>query len=168
MATITEIEEKYRELLDQIFFETDEEELAKLYDKLNFVKGTGKEKLSIVSKMLIEAIEITEARKRVYESAKKRYETGKNRVESLREYIKKGMIELNMKKLETDYCTISQRKYEKVVYDEGFDYGQLPEQFKKVKVTVSPMAREIKAALKEGEHIEGVGIIEEKGIMIRR
>lgn len=82
------------------------------------------------------------------------------RKESFKGYVKTCMENLGLQKIETAIGTISIAKNPKSV--EIYDESLVDEKFKKQKVTITVDKTAIKAALENGENVQGVKLIEDK------
>ena len=154
--TIYDIEQEIMDCIDQ---ETGE--IIDL-DRLNALEMERDTKISNVAcwiKDLKAEAEAIKAEKQVLE---KRQKAAENKAESLKQWL---LFALNGEKFKDARCSISYRKSEKVVFDDGFCFSSLPAQFKKV--TVEPKKTEIKDYLKTGATIEGVELAESSNIQIR-
>ena len=92
----------------------------------------------------------------------KRQKVTEHEVDRLKDYLAKM---LDGEKFKDARCSISYRKSEKVVFDDGFCFSSLPAQFKKV--TVEPKKTEIKDYLKTGAELEGAQIVTSNSIQIK-
>ena len=131
-------------------------------DRLNALEMERDTKISNVAcwiKDLKAEAEAIKAEKQVLE---KRQKAAENKAESLKQWL---LFALNGEKFKDARCSISYRKSERVVFDDGFCFSSLPAQFKKV--TVEPKKTEIKDYLKTGATIEGVELAESSNIQIR-
>lgn len=103
-----------------------------------------------------------EAIKAEKQALEKRQKAAENKAESLKQWLQ---IVLEGEKFKDARCSISYRKSERVVFDDGFCFSSLPAQFKKV--TVEPKKTEIKEWLKSGEALEGAQIVTSNSIQIK-
>lgn len=154
--TIYDIEQEIMECLDQ---ETGE--IIDL-DRLNALEMERDTKISNVACWIKDLKAEAEAIKAEKQALDKRQKAAENKAESLKQWL---LFALNGEKFKDARCSISYRKSERVVFDDGFCFSSLPAQFKKV--TIEPKKTEIKDYLKTGETIEGVELVESNNIQIR-
>lgn len=154
--TIYEIE---AEIMDCIDEETGE--IIDL-DRLNALEMERDRKVGNVACWIKDLKAEAEAIKAEKQALEKRQKAAENKAESLKQWL---LFALNGEKFKDSRCSISYRKSEKVVFDDGFCFSSLPAQFKKV--TVEPKKTEIKDYLKTGETIEGVELVENSSIQIK-
>ena len=150
--------------INQAILDTVDQETGEIIDldRLNALEMERDTKISNVAcwiKDLKAEAEAIKAEKQVLE---KRQKAAENKAESLKQWL---LFALNGEKFKDARCSISYRKSEKVVFDDGFCFSSLPAQFKKV--TVEPKKTEIKDYLKTGATIEGVELAESSNIQIR-
>ena len=150
--------------INQAILDTVDQETGEIIDldRLNALEMERDTKISNVAcwiKDLKAEAEAIKAEKQVLE---KRQKAAENKAESLKQWL---LFALNGEKFKDARCSISYRKSERVVFDDGFCFSSLPAQFKKV--TVEPKKTEIKDYLKTGATIEGVELAESSNIQIR-
>lgn len=131
-------------------------------DRLNALEMERDKKISNVACWIKDLKAEAEAIKAEKQALDKRQKAAENKAESLKQWL---LFALNGEKFKDARCSISYRKSEKVVFDDGFCFSSLPAQFKKV--TVEPKKTEIKDYLKTGATIEGVELVESSNIQIR-
>lgn len=131
-------------------------------DRLNALEMERDQKISNVACWIKDLKAEAEAIKAEKQALEKRQKAAENKAESLKQWL---LFALNGEKYKDARCSISYRKSEKVVFDDGFCFSSLPAQFKKV--TVEPKKTEIKDYLKTGATIEGVELVESSNIQIR-
>lgn len=131
-------------------------------DRLNALEMERDKKISNVACWIKDLKAEAEAIKAEKQALEKRQKAAENKAESLKQWL---LFALNGEKFKDARCSISYRKSEQVVFDDGFCFSSLPAQFKKV--TVEPKKTEIKDYLKTGETIEGVELVESSNIQIR-
>lgn len=131
-------------------------------DRLNALEMERDRKISNVACWIKDLKAEAEAIKAEKQALEKRQKAAENKAESLKQWL---LFALNGEKFKDARCSISYRKSEKVVFDDGFCFSSLPAQFKKV--TVEPKKTEIKDYLKTGATIEGVELVESSNIQIR-
>ena len=103
-----------------------------------------------------------EAIKAEKQALEKRQKAAENKAESLKQWLQ---TVLEGEKFKDARCSISYRRSERVVFEDGFLLNSLPAQFRKV--TIEPKKTEIKDYLKTGATIDGVRIEESSNMQIR-
>lgn len=131
-------------------------------DRLNALEMERDIKISNVACWIKDLKAEAEAIKAEKQALEKRQKAAENKAESLKQWL---LFALNGEKFKDARCSISYRKSEKVVFDDGFCFSSLPAHFKKV--TIEPKKTEIKDYLKTGATIEGVELLELSNIQIR-
>lgn len=154
--TLYEIESEIMDCIDQ---ETGE--IIDI-DRLNALEMERDRKISNVACWIKDLRAEAEAIKAEKQALDKRQKAAENKAESL-----KGWLQsiLQGEKFKDSKVSISYRKTERVVFDDGFCFSSLPGQFKKV--TVEPKKAEIKEWLKSGEALEGAQIVTSNNIQIK-
>lgn len=88
-----------------------------------------------------------------------------SQLKSLKERVVSAMVLLGKKNISTSIGKLSTRRSESVeVYG---DIKELPEEFKRLKIEVSPDKTALKKAIKDGMHIDGVELVENLNLSIR-
>ena len=131
-------------------------------DRLNELEMERDTKISNVACWIKDLKAEAEAIKAEKQALEKRQKAAENKAESLKQWLQ---TVLEGEKFKDARCSISYRKTEKVVFDEGFCFSSLPGQFKKV--TVEPKKTEIKDYLKTGAELEGAQIVTSNSIQIK-
>lgn len=131
-------------------------------DRLNALEMERDTKISNVACWIKDLKAEAEAIKAEKQALEKRQKAAENKAESLKQWL---LFALNGEKFKDARCSISYRKSERVVFDDGFCFSSLPAQFKKV--AIEPKKTEIKDYLKTGATIEGVELVESNNIQIR-
>ena len=103
-----------------------------------------------------------EAIKAEKQALEKRQKAAENKAESLKQWLQ---VVLEGEKFKDARCSISYRRSERVVFEDGFLLNSLPEQFRKV--TIEPKKTEIKDYLKTGATMDGVQLVESTNIQIK-
>ena len=98
------------------------------------------------------------------EALKKRRQSTEKKAESLKGYL---AWTLQGEKFKSAKVAISWRRSESAELDPGMDPVQLPLKFQRVKVSVDPDKTALKEALKAGEEIPGVKLVEKQNIQIK-
>ena len=131
-------------------------------DRLNALEMERDTKISNVACWIKDLKAEAEAIKVEKQALEKRQKAAENKAESLKQWL---LFALNGEKFKDARCSISYRKSEQVVFDEGFCFSSLPAHFKKV--TIEPKKNEIKAYLKTGAELEGAQIVTSNNIQIK-
>lgn len=150
--------------IDQAILDTIDQETGEIIDldRLNALEMERDTKISNVACWIKDLKAEAEAIKAEKQALEKRQKAAENKAESLKEWLQ-GILQ--GEKFKDARCSISYRKSERVVFDDGFCFSSLPAQFKKV--TIEPKKTEIKDYLKTGATIEGVELAESNNIQIR-
>ena len=131
-------------------------------DRLNALEMERDTKISNVACWIKDLKAEAEAIKAEKQALEKRQKAAENKAESLKQWL---LFALNGEKFKDARCSISYRKSERVVFDDGFCFSSLPAQFKKV--TIEPKKTEIKDYLKTGAELEGAQIVTSNSIQIK-
>lgn len=131
-------------------------------DRLNELEMARDTKISNVACWIKDLNAEAAAIKAEKQALEKRQKAAENKAESLKQWLQ---VVLEGEKFKDARCSISYRKSERVVFDEGFCFSSLPGQFKKV--TVEPKKTEIKDYLKTGAELEGAQIVTSNSIQIK-
>lgn len=99
--------------------------------------------------------------KRIKESR----QADEKRLKNFKDYVIEVFAELDKKKIETSIGKLSVRTSKAV--EVSADVNTLPEQYKRVKTTVEADKKALKDAIKAGEHIDGVELVENYSLGIR-
>ncbi len=86
------------------------------------------------------------------------------RADRTRDYITRCMVRSGTKKVETPKCLLRTRRTERV---EVYDEDELPDLFKKPKLTWSADKAELKRRLKNGEAIPGCALVAGESLTIK-
>ena len=98
------------------------------------------------------------------ENLRKRRQSSERKAESLKGYL---AWTLQGEKFKSSKVAISWRRSEAAELDPDMDPVQLPLKFQRVKVSVDPDKTALKEALKAGEEIPGVKLVEKQNIQIK-
>lgn len=131
------------------------------FEKLEALTMQRNEKIQSVALWVKNLLSDAEAFKKEKEVFEEREKAAKKKAESLKNWL---TVVLDGEKFETSRVSISFRKSESVQID---DEGQIPREFMKEKVEVSPDKTAIKNALKAGEAVSGCRIQTNKNIQIK-
>lgn len=83
-----------------------------------------------------------------------------NKLEKYKEYVKNNMEDMGLQKIETPLGVLSVCKVPASL--EVYDENLIPNEYKKEKVTISIDKNAIKEALKNGQEVQGVKLVEDK------
>lgn len=90
-----------------------------------------------------------------------REKVARNKVESLKNWL---IFALDGEKFKTPLCAVSFRNTEKVAQMEG---AEIPEEYRRVNIEVTPNKEEIKKALKSGKEVKGFYLQPNRSITIK-
>ena len=131
-------------------------------DRLNELEMARDTKISNVACWFKDLKAEAEAIKAEKQALEKRQKAAENKAESLKQWLQ---VVLEGDKFKDARCSISYRRSERVVFEDGFLLNNLPEQFRKV--TIEPKKTEIKDYLKTGATMDGVQLVESTNIQIK-
>ena len=131
-------------------------------DRLNALEMERDTKISNVACWIKDLKAEAEAIKAEKQALEKRQKAAENKAESLKQWLQ---IVLDGDKFKDARCSISYRKTERVVFDDGFCFSSLPTQFRRI--TVEPKKTEIKDYLKTGAEMEGVQLVTTNSMQIK-
>ena len=155
MTTLYEITAKHKELA--LLGEENEDMAQAVADTMEMVEGEFEDKaISLINVMKnigagIPSIDAEIARL----TARKK--TIENNQKHMTNYLQANMEASNINKIECPLFTITLAKGRDIVSVD--DEAAIPAEYMNYKTSASPMKKEILAALKEGEEIEGVSMI---------
>ena len=154
--TIYEIEQEIMDCID--------EETGEIIDleRLEALEMERDRKISNVACWIKDLKAEAEAIKAEKQALEKRQKAAENKAERLKQWLQ---TVLEGEKFKDARCSISYRKTEKVVFDEGFCFSSLPTQFRRI--TVEPKKTEIKDYLKTGAEMEGVQLVTTNSMQIK-
>ncbi len=167
--SLYEIDSKLLEMLERGFNAeclTDEGEIdeAKAAEFLEQIQGQRNDKIEGIAlyikdlKADADKIKVEEAKLKARREAKER------KAEVLQDYITSSLLAFGDKKFETARVALSFRKSETV---EIADESALPEEYIKATVKYAPDKTALKQALKMGELIDGVRLVEKQNLQIK-
>ena len=131
-------------------------------DRLNELEMARDTKISNVACWIKDLKAEAEAIKAEKQALEKRQKAAENKAESLKQWLQ---TVLEGEKFKDARCSISYRKTERVVFDDGFCFSSLPTQFRRI--TVEPKKTEIKDYLKTGAEMEGVQLVTTNSMQIK-
>ncbi len=170
MPSLYEIDDSILQMIEYGFHydcvnqETGEIDEAKVQEYLNYLPVLRKDKLEqfgLLIKNLQAEINAIKAEEKTLAERRKSKEKF---VDRLKENVTSSLIAFGEKKFETAKVVFSFRKSEVLEVQEG---AKLPEEFSNVKVTIEPNKVALKAALKAGEVIDGVCLVEKQNLQIK-
>ena len=150
--------------INQAILETVDQETGEIIDidRLNALEMERDTKISNVACWIKDLKAEAEAIKAEKQALEKRQKAAENKAESLKQWLQ---LALDGEKFKDARCSISYRKTEKVVFDDGFCFSSLPTQFRRI--TVEPKKTEIKDYLKTGAEMEGVQLVTTNSMQIK-
>lgn len=140
------IDDETGEIKDLVILEQLESELKNQLSE----KGSGIIKVLRNSEAMIEAIKSEEER------LKKLRKSMENKKENFKKYILGNMLNMGIKKIETELGAMSLRNSDAV---EIYDETMIDEKFINVKIEKKPDKVAIKKAIKDGEEIQGAKLV---------
>jgi len=152
-----EIVESYQQILD---LDLDKDQFAEVLESFNI---SLKEKAINIAKVKANKQSDIDSLDIEIKRLKARQNAIKKGVDKLEEYLLDAMVNTNTKKIESDLFTISLRKSERVIVEEG----KVPTKFKKQQVVVTVDKKAIKKAIKNGESVKGASIEEHQNLQIK-
>ena len=167
---IYEIDRNFADTMEEIMLVFDEEtgevtdvdKFEELKRRLNELQEERNTKISNVACWYKQLCAEAEAIKAEKMALAKRQQTAEKKAESLKKYLDYA---LQGEKFEDARCKISYRASEQVQLDPDLDPFNLPIQFQKVSIEANKT--ELKKALKNGEKVDGVALVEKKNIQIK-
>lgn len=170
MESLYEIDSKLFELLDQGFNsecinpetgEIDFELAQKYLEDIQEQRDIKIESVALFIKDLAaDALKIKNEEVKL----KARREAKERKVEVLQNYLASSMLAFGEKKFETPRVALSFKKSEAIEID---DESTLPKEYLREKITYAPDKTALKQAIKSGEIIEGVRIVERQNLQIK-
>jgi len=155
MTALHQITDKHRELME--LAETSEDMAQAVADTMESIEGEFEEKalslMSVVSNMDGDVLAINVEIERLTSRKK----TVENRQASMKNYLKMNMEASNINKITCPLFTITLAKGRDIVQIDNLN--KIPADYLNIKTSYTPMKKEILAALKEGEKIEGASLV---------
>lgn len=153
-----EMSEQYREI--QSLIESDESDSMReaISDTMQMIEGDFKDKAQAVVSMTLNMDGSILALDNEIQRLSDKRKVIQNRIQSIRDYLKNNMEETQISKIECPLFTITLSKPTKQV--EVIDDSLLPDEFVRVKTTVSPDKVALAKALKEGKEITGAVLVD--------
>ena len=158
MSALHQITDKHRELMD--LAESDEDMAQAVADTMESIEGEFEDKalsLMAVIDNIGESLPAIDAEIARLTARKK---TIQNKQENMREYLRMNMEASGITKIECPLFTITLAKGRDIVQID--DVEKIPADYLNIKTSYTPMKKEILAALKEGEEIEGAILTKSK------
>ena len=172
MTSTIELTEQHQELIDELYFISDDDtdNSEAVQKRLEAIQGKVESRINWLSSVLLECKMNTLARKEAKDRATKRLATSVNAEARIKDYITQLMNDFNIKKLECDECTLTKQKgRETVFFPVDFDYMLLDSQYKKiVPEIVVPDKNAISKALKAGEEVCDLGLLRGADFVVLR
>jgi hypothetical protein len=157
--TINDLRAEQAELLDKIYWCIDEDDQAEIERQLERIQGDVMRKVEFLTGVYAEAKAQVDARTIVRDNAERRLKTARNAQERLKNFIIDALKMAGQKRAHGALCDLTMYQVAVLRLADDFDIASLPPEFVKVvPETREPKKREILAALKQGEHIEGAEI----------
>jgi hypothetical protein len=168
MITIYDLSIEQQDILDDLFWEDNEEAKVRLQWKLSNIYGTVEQKIKCLTGILIETKAIENARKESVLNSQRRLKTAENAHNRIKQFILDAMVEFNIKRVDGELCGVTHYlSAGSVVFEPGFNYQSLPAECKKViPESIEPIKSEVKKLLLEGEEIPGVMIVKNEILRI--
>jgi hypothetical protein len=165
MATIYELTEQAKILLDHLLFEEDDQEALKMLDT---VYGTVENKLKFVSTLYAESLALDAGYDAALKQLQERKKASDRTIKRFKDYLTFGMTENNIKRIDGEYISLRlQANPPSVKYAENFDATKLQDKFIKIiPAEYKPVASAIKEAIKNGEDVPGCWIEQAVGIRV--
>jgi len=155
MSTLHEITDKHRDLI--ALSEESEDMAQAVADTMEAIEGEFEGKalslMSVVSNMGADVLAI----KSEIERLNGRKKAIENRQASMKEYLKMNMEASGINKIKCPLFTITLAKGRDIVRIDDID--KLPTDYLDIKTVITPMKREILAALKAGEIFDGASLV---------
>lgn len=153
-----EMSEQYREI--QSLIESDESDSMReaISDTMQMIEGDFKDKAQAVVSMTLNMDGSILALDNEIQRLSDKRKVIQNRIQSIRDYLKNNMEATQISKIECPLFTITLSKPTKQV--EVIDDSLLPDEFVRVKTTVSPDKVALAKALKEGKEITGAVLVD--------
>lgn len=150
--------------IDQEILSCIDQETGEVIDieRLNSLQMERNSKIHNVACWYKELLAEAEAIKAEKQKLAKRQQVCENKAESLKKYL---AFVLDGEKFKDGVVSISYRTTKSVVFFDDFDYSTLPEEYQKV--TIEPRKTELKKAIEDGQHFEGVELEERQAIQIK-
>ena len=152
-----EIVENYQQIMD---LDLDKDQLAEVLESFNI---SLKEKAINIAKVKVNKQSDVDSLDVEIKRLKARQNAIKKGIGMLDEYLLDAMVSTGTKKIESDLFTISLRKSERVIVEEG----KVPAKFKKQQVIVTVDKKGIKEAIKSGKSVKGASIEEHQNLQIK-
>lgn len=170
MNRLYDIDSSLLELLDRGFNaecideETGEIDTAKAQEYLDLLQDERTEKIESIALFIKDLDSAALAIKEEERKLKARRETKERKASVLREYLSVSMLAHGEKRFETAKVAMTFRKSETI---EIADEIMLPTEYVIVKTTIAPNKCALKQAIKDGELIDGVQLVEHQNLQIK-
>jgi len=158
MKPLYEITEDHKELL-KLADENEDIEKA-VADTMELIEGDFNDKaislVHVVNSMSDDAVILDNEIKRLTQRKK----SIESKQDSMKDYLRVNMESTGINKIQCPLFTITLRKGRDIV--NIIDESAIPADFLDIKTTMTPIKKEILAALKEGDDVSGTNIIKSK------
>ena len=162
MFKLYELTEMYQNISNLIEEDADNETLEKALDEIT-------DNIQIKAENMAKLIKSIEGNINALKDEEKRLQAKRkaleNKVVNIKEYLENQLKAMGLKKVQGNLFTVSIQKNPQSVNILNEDL--IPEQFKKVVTTTKIDRKELLAALKEGQEIEGAEIKQTESLRIR-
>lgn len=162
MFKLYELTEMYQNISNLIEEDADNETLEKALDEIT-------DSIQIKAENMAKLIKSIEGNINALKDEEKRLQAKRkaleNKVVNIKEYLENQLKAMGLKKVQGNLFTVSIQKNPQSVNILNEDL--IPEQFKKVVTTTKIDRKELLAALKEGQEIEGAEIKQTESLRIR-
>ena len=162
MFKLYELTEMYQNISNLIEEDADNETLEKALDEITDNIQMKAENMAKLIKSIEGNINALKDEEKRLQAKRKALE---NKVVNIKEYLENQLKAMGLKKVQGNLFTVSIQKNPQSVNILNEDL--IPEQFKEVVTTTKIDRRELLAALKEGQEIEGVEIKQTESLRIR-
>lgn len=130
MPSIYELSQEQHQLLDSLFWDEGDQDAI---ERLNAVEGEITRKLAFLTDLYAESKAINAIKKTALDEAVKRlgsqHKQAQRTEDRIKGYIHAAMLKAGIKKIEGRITSVSLIKHEVVVFDDKFDWTQIPDEF---------------------------------------
>ena len=162
MFKLYELTEMYQNISNLIEENADNETLEKALDEITDNIQTKAENMAKLIKSIEGNINVLKEEEKRLQTKRRALE---NKISSIKEYLEEQLKAMDLKKVQGNLFTVSIQKNPQSVNILNEDL--IPEKFKITKTTTSIDRRELLAALKEGQEVEGAEIKQTESLRIR-
>ncbi len=158
MKPLYQITEDHKELLK--LADENEDMAQAVADTMELIEGDFNDKAISLIHVVNDMGEGVETIKNEIDRLTARKKAIENKQASMKEYLRINMEASGIKKIQCPIFTITSKAGRDIVLIE--DEEKIPSDYLNIKTTMTPMKREILAALKEGDDISGARIVKSK------